>query len=316
MTNTGLTASSAFSILSSFPVHKISIFPARAPILSARERICDADSSPDTYSTRPPVCAAAAVCKSNVDFPMPGSPPTRTAERFMAPPPSTRSNSPIPVEMRVPSSGSTAVSGIGFVCSPPGNTDAPEAPADPPVSYSMNEFHSPHSGQRPSQRGCVYPHELHLKAVVSFFFFAISIRDQYSRKAGRRPRNVCPVFNAYTVSGVRKKKTRLAAGPGRLRDTECYSDLISIFLVCASGFRGILTVRMPFLKLAATCSVSTSSGSVKRRLKEVDLRSLMSQSPSFSSFLSSFFEDMTSDFSFRLRSTSLSVNPGSSISSR
>src|SRR5882672_197542 len=49
--------------------------PSRCPLI----RICWADSSPDTYSTLPPPAATcAAACMSNVDFPTPGSPPTRT----------------------------------------------------------------------------------------------------------------------------------------------------------------------------------------------------------------------------------------------
>ena len=38
-----------------------------------------------------------AVCRSKVDLPIPGSPPKRTADRLVAPPPRTRSNSSIPV---------------------------------------------------------------------------------------------------------------------------------------------------------------------------------------------------------------------------
>src|SRR6476620_6738506 len=44
--------------------------------------------------------SAAAAWSSRVDLPMPGSPPTRTAEPGTRPPPSTRSNSAMPVGSR------------------------------------------------------------------------------------------------------------------------------------------------------------------------------------------------------------------------
>ena len=43
----------------------------------------------------------AAACSSSVDLPMPGSPPSSTSDPGTTPPPSTRSNSPMPVERRV-----------------------------------------------------------------------------------------------------------------------------------------------------------------------------------------------------------------------
>ena len=43
---------------------------------------------------------AAAACRSSVDLPMPGSPPTRMAEAGTSPPPSTRSSSAMPLRAR------------------------------------------------------------------------------------------------------------------------------------------------------------------------------------------------------------------------
>ena len=48
----------------------------------------------------PGAASAAATCSSSVDLPMPGSPPSRSAEPGTKPPPVTRSNSPMPVEKR------------------------------------------------------------------------------------------------------------------------------------------------------------------------------------------------------------------------
>jgi hypothetical protein len=42
----------------------------------------------------------AAACSSSVDFPIPGSPPSSISEPGTTPPPSTRSNSPMPVDRR------------------------------------------------------------------------------------------------------------------------------------------------------------------------------------------------------------------------
>ena len=44
--------------------------------------------------------SCAAACSSSVDLPMPGSPPSSTSEPGTMPPPSTRSNSPMPLGMR------------------------------------------------------------------------------------------------------------------------------------------------------------------------------------------------------------------------
>jgi hypothetical protein len=51
-------------------------------------------------------CAAA--CSSSVDLPMPGSPPRSTSDPRTIPPPSTRSSSPLPLEMRVAAVVSTS----------------------------------------------------------------------------------------------------------------------------------------------------------------------------------------------------------------
>ena len=70
--------------------------PPRARILIWRT-----DSSPEIYSTRaPPRARCSDACSKSVDLPMPGSPPTSISDPSTTPPPSTRSNSPIPVVAR------------------------------------------------------------------------------------------------------------------------------------------------------------------------------------------------------------------------
>lgn len=71
-------------------------FSEVAPMRSDRILICSVLSSPDTY--RVFWGMPTAICNSRVDFPMPGSPPTRTKEPTTMPPPSTRSSSEILVE--------------------------------------------------------------------------------------------------------------------------------------------------------------------------------------------------------------------------
>ena len=54
-------------------------------------------------------CAnCAAACSSSVDLPMPGSPPSSTSDPGTIPPPSTRSNSPMPVLSRSDAGASTS----------------------------------------------------------------------------------------------------------------------------------------------------------------------------------------------------------------
>ena len=75
-----------------------SISFSNVPIRSARILICFTDSSPETYSTfLEAVESSRHICNKSVDFPIPGSPPTKTREPVTIPPPNTLSSSPIPV---------------------------------------------------------------------------------------------------------------------------------------------------------------------------------------------------------------------------
>ena len=69
-----------------------------APSLCARILICDTLSS-ETYNTFPQrLCKAN--CNTNVDLPIPGSPPSRIIDPGTMPPPNTRFSSPSPVSIR------------------------------------------------------------------------------------------------------------------------------------------------------------------------------------------------------------------------
>ena len=63
------------------------------PRRAARSFTCAVDSSPVTSSARRSREIAASAISRSVDFPTPGSPPTRTSEAGTRPPPSTRSSS-------------------------------------------------------------------------------------------------------------------------------------------------------------------------------------------------------------------------------
>ena len=89
------------------------------PIRLLRSFICSADSSPETYSTLPErALKLLATCISSVDLPMPGSPPIRTNDPATTPPPSTRSNSEMPLEVRVAPAADRSVIGVGGAKSP------------------------------------------------------------------------------------------------------------------------------------------------------------------------------------------------------
>ena len=123
------------------------------PSLWARSLICPWDSSPDPYRTVPCFLqTAAAICSTSVDLPMPGSPLSRIRAPGTNPPPSTRSSSPIPVSRRDISSMAISVSAAGRV-SVPVRCMLPALRGASGCSVSsVIVFHSPHWGQRPSQR--------------------------------------------------------------------------------------------------------------------------------------------------------------------
>ena len=133
---------------------------------SARSFSCRVDSSPDTYSTLANRPSCWQICSIRVDLPMPGAPPTRTSDPFTAPPPSTRSSSPMPVEKRISSSACisvmrdtfTGILALGVL--PP--LDARSA------ACSTMEFHAPHTVHLPDHLGLSLPHSVQKNTVFAF----------------------------------------------------------------------------------------------------------------------------------------------------
>ena len=133
-----------------------SVSPSRA----ARIWTCAAASSPETYIALTPWRAKdAAACRSSVDLPMPGSPPTRIADAGTSPPPSTRSSSSIPEAARGGASATVARSVSAMV--------RPRAPRGlgpaPSGASSTSEFQAPQASQRPAHLLWTAPHAVQVK---------------------------------------------------------------------------------------------------------------------------------------------------------
>src|SRR5262245_33593480 len=94
----------------------------------------------------------ARALSSSVDFPTPGSPPSRTSEPGTSPPPSTRSSSGTPVAIRSASCASTSTRRRSLGAS---------AGRGPPSRSSTSVPNAPQPGQRPSQRPAAVPHSAH-----------------------------------------------------------------------------------------------------------------------------------------------------------
>src|SRR6266508_2652214 len=94
----------------------------------------------------------------SVDFPMPGSPPTRTMDPGTIPPHRTKSNSAIPVRQRATPLVGTLDSWTG-VASLDGRAPS-NRPTFRPIASSTSEFHAAHASHRPPHLGCSAPHSV------------------------------------------------------------------------------------------------------------------------------------------------------------
>ena len=179
------------------------------PIRFARILICFNDSSPEIYSTLRFASASFwQTCRSNVDFPMPGSPPTKVREPGTIPPPSTLSSSPIPALIRSSLSKDTSDRREGSVLLPP----LPAAPVftEPPMPFAVTlilsstiVFHALQAGHCPVHFADSCPHSWQKNRVV-FFPFAILFPPAGQRKHFPLPASVHKNRTfTFSISGVR-----------------------------------------------------------------------------------------------------------------
>jgi hypothetical protein len=133
------------------------------PSRCARSFTCAADSSPHTYTTGPVAQSCAAIWSKSVDFPAPGGPPIKVTLPGTMPPPSTASNSPIPLRMRAIFAPSIARNSTGDKAALRALATLLAARAGTAKGRSSNEFHASHCGQRPSQRADSKPQALQKK---------------------------------------------------------------------------------------------------------------------------------------------------------
>src|SRR5579883_77619 len=127
---------------------------------------------------------------------MPGSPPMSVSEPGTTPPPSTRSNSPMPSERRGAASPSTWASSTGSAGD--GSTLVVAwCGAGGRIVRSTKLFQALHSRQRPCQRSACAPHSWQTYSVRAFFASAIRVlRPLQYRTDVRCMRGVAQVWHA------------------------------------------------------------------------------------------------------------------------
>ena len=161
MRTSGSSSETDWSTSSSAVSDSTKRLPPVTPSRWARSFNCRTDSSPETYSTRFFLHRLPQIWSMRVDLPTPGAPPTRTREPFTAPPPSTRSSSPMPVPKRISSVVSMSVRAAAFT-----EWNARPAPEDRPdlvlgaASCSTMVFHAPQAMHLPAHLGVSLPHSV------------------------------------------------------------------------------------------------------------------------------------------------------------
>ena len=95
----------------------------------------------------------AAACIASVDFPIPGSPPRRITEPCISPPPSTLSNSAIPVFILSPSFAAI----VSMVFRTNFDFEIVGLRLEVSIISSVKEFQLSHSGHFPSHLSDSYP---------------------------------------------------------------------------------------------------------------------------------------------------------------
>src|SRR6202162_2243240 len=103
---------------------------------------------------------------SKVDFPTPGSPPTRTRLPGTMPPPSTRFNSSQARGRRGAPSLEISLSATGFEALGPFALGPPFPASALRTWNSWSVFHARQCGHWPAQRRLSPPHSVHTKVIV------------------------------------------------------------------------------------------------------------------------------------------------------
>ena len=151
MISSGAISLKCSKIVSSDVSQTIMQFDFSYSMRSARNFICLTLSSPDTYSTRL-LPILSTVCRTRVDFPMPGSPPKSTNEPGTRPPPSTRFSSASFMSIRGSSSVDTSSIATGRDVAFSLN-DAICAALSVRILFSTKLFHAPQAGHLPAHFG-------------------------------------------------------------------------------------------------------------------------------------------------------------------
>jgi hypothetical protein len=103
-----------------------------------------------------------------VDLPTPGSPASSTTEPGTSPPPSTRSSSATPVVRRGLEPASISRSERGLPATGAGSACSSRRTRVGAAATSSTRLdQEPHSGQRPSHRGCCAPHSVQANTDLS-----------------------------------------------------------------------------------------------------------------------------------------------------
>ncbi len=193
----GRSRSSVAHTTSRFVSARISTCSA-PPSRAARSFTCAVDSSPVTSRARRSREIAASAISSSVDFPTPGSPPTRTSEAGTSPPPSTRSSSGTPVGIRSASSTSTSArrsSGLASAC-----------PFAAGAACSASVPKLAQLGQRPSQRPVEYPHSEQEKCRAAAFAMPSSLGTRSDADCAETVTNARARSRAAPAAAVRSRR--------------------------------------------------------------------------------------------------------------
>src|SRR5690348_16541878 len=148
-----------------------------------------------------------------VDFPIPGSPPTKSAEPGTKPPPHTRSNSVMPVMRRGGGASSVLRSSSAnlrpftrLVALPPMGGAAPS---------SVMVFQPPQASHLPDHLGAVAPQDWQTKLVwdLAMMLFSVARPDGKPVRCFAAPTfpGRCPQFNTEVKSGRQRQISSIRA---------------------------------------------------------------------------------------------------------